>query len=203
MSPMPGDSATNPKAAAPAEPVSVEVDADLSAPVEAILLSAGKPATASRIAESLGLSREQGSARVEAAIERLNRDYDETGRSYRIERVAGGYRIFTRPEHADVVAAFLNLGASARLSRAAIETLAIVAYRQPVTRAELESIRGVACGEVLRSLLERRLIEITGRAEEVGRPMLYGTTRVFLDTFGLAAIKDLPAIENNPAAGGG
>jgi segregation and condensation protein B len=78
------------------------------------------------------------------------------------------------------------------LSRAALETLAIIAYRQPITRADLEAIRGVACGEVLRSILEKKLIDIVGRAEELGRPMLYGTTKRFLESFGLASIKDLP-----------
>ncbi len=172
------------------------VDADLAGAVEAILFTASKPAQASRIADAAGLTGEGVSARVEAAIERLNSEYDSTGRAFRIERVAGGWRVLTRPEHADAVASFLNLGAGARLSRAAIETLSIIAYRQPIARAELESIRGVACGEVLRSLLERRLIEITGRAEEVGRPMLYGTTRAFLEQFGLASVKDLPPVES-------
>lgn len=171
-------------------------DADLAGAVEAILFTASKPAQASRIADAAGLNGEGASDRVEAAIERLNADYDSTGRAFRIERVAGGWRVLTRPEHADAVASFLNLGAGARLSRAAIETLSIIAYRQPIARAELESIRGVACGEVLRSLLERRLIEITGRAEEVGRPMLYGTTRAFLEQFGLASVKDLPPVES-------
>src|SRR5690606_19235294 len=90
------------------------------------------------------------------------------------------------------LAALHGLKESHSLSRAAIETLSIIAYRQPVTRATLEAIRGVACGEVLRSLLEKRLIDITGRAEELGRPMLYGTSRRFLEVFGLASIKDLP-----------
>jgi segregation and condensation protein B len=83
----------------------------------------------------------------------------------------------------------------ARLSQAALETLSIIAYRQPVMRAEIEAIRGVACGEVLRHLLERRLIKIAGRAEELGRPMLYGTTHEFLKVFGLASLEDLPAVE--------
>ena len=172
------------------------VDADLAGMVEAILFTASKSAQSSRIADAAGLTGDGVSARVEAAIERLNAEYDSTGRAFRIERVAGGWRVLTRPEYADAVASFLNLGAGARLSRAAVETLSIIAYRQPIARAELESIRGVACGEVLRSLLERRLIEITGRAEEVGRPMLYGTTRAFLEQFGLASVKDLPPVES-------
>jgi len=98
----------------------------------------------------------------------------------------------TRPEHAPVLAAIRQQQLHGKLSRAAVETLAIIAYKQPITRADLESIRGVACGEVLRSLMERRLVTIDGRAEEPGRPMLYGTTREFLDQFGLASLKDLP-----------
>src|SRR6185295_17703128 len=116
-----------------------------------------------------------------------------SGRAFRVESVAGGYRILTLPEFAPVVAAFHKARASNRLSKAAVESLAIVAYRQPVTRAQLEAIRGVACGEVLKSLMDRRLVTIKGRAEELGRPILYGTTKEFLDTFGLDSIKSLPS----------
>jgi segregation and condensation protein B len=129
---------------------------------------------------------------IEAAVAVLNHQYSESGRTFRIETVAGGYRLMTLPALAPVLAAFHKTRASNRLSRAAVETLAIIAYKQPLTRAHLESIRGVSCGEVLRSLLERRLITIKGRAEELGRPILYGTTREFLDAFGLASLKDLP-----------
>ncbi len=131
-------------------------------------------------------------ADIEASIERLNRVYDESRRAFRIERVAGGVRAFARAEHAPVLAALHAQRSGNRLSRPAIETLAIVAYQQPVTRARLEAIRGVACGETLKTLVERRLVAIVGRAEELGRPMLYGTTRQFLDAFGLASLKDLP-----------
>ncbi|MCK6475909.1 MAG: SMC-Scp complex subunit ScpB [Phycisphaerales bacterium] len=113
-----------------------------------------------------------------------------------MERVAGGYRFMTLARHARAVAALRQQRDSTKLSRPAIETLAIIAYRQPITRAELEAIRGVACGEVLKSLMERRLIAIVGRSEELGRPMLYGTTRHFLDAFGLAALKDLPSAQD-------
>ena len=96
------------------------------------------------------------------------------------------------PEFGSVVAAFDRNRQSTKLSRASIETLSIIAYRQPITRAQIEAIRGVACGEVLRSLLDRKLIVIKGRAEEIGRPMLYGTTAQFLELFGLASLRDLP-----------
>jgi segregation and condensation protein B len=98
----------------------------------------------------------------------------------------------TLPAFAPAVAAFHRARAGGKLSRAAVETLAIIAYKQPLTRAQLEAIRGVSCGEVLRSLLERRLVEIKGRAEELGRPLLYGTGKPFLDAFGLGTLKDLP-----------
>lgn len=172
--------------------------AEINAKVEAIVLSNSKPVAAARIAEVISAMSEIkiDASDVEASVESLNSAYDETGRAFRIEVVAGGYRVMTRPEHADVLAAFHRKQASSRLSRPAIETLAIIAYKQPITRAKLEAIRGVGCGEVLRSLLERRLIAVTGRAEELGRPMLYGTTKQFLDSFGIRSVKDLPSVES-------
>ncbi|MEC9372848.1 MAG: SMC-Scp complex subunit ScpB [Planctomycetota bacterium] len=167
----------------------------IAAAVEAILLTLDKPITAGRLAEGLGLSvGESPTASVKKAIEALNESYEASGRAFRIENVAGGFRLMTLPAHADVVASFHAARSSQKLSRAAVETLAIIAYRQPITRAELEAIRGVACGEVLRSLLDRRLIAIVGRAEELGRPMLYGTSKRFLEVFGLSSVKDLPKI---------
>ena len=169
----------------------------LPAAVEAALLASDRPLSLARIAETLGLGGETrkgspGAAAVRGAIDALNAEYTRSGRSFRVEQVAGGWRVMTLPEYAPVVAAVQASRASGRLSRAAVETLAVIAYRQPITRAEIEAIRGVACGEVLRTLLERRLVVIAGRAEELGRPMLYGTSRQFLETFGLASIKDLP-----------
>ena len=169
----------------------------LDAAVEAILISVDRPIPTAKVAEPLGpvLGGPIEGVHVEEAVERLNRAYDRSGRAFRIEPVSGGYRLMTRPEHAPVIAAMHRARASTRLTRASLETLAIIAYRQPMTRAELEAIRGVACGEVLRSLLDRRMIKIIGRAEELGRPMLYGTTPHFLDAFGLASINDLPKPE--------
>jgi segregation and condensation protein B len=155
-------------------------------------ISEPKPRRRSR---AKGASNDAPSAmgRIEAAVADLNRQYEATGRAFRIEAVAGGYRVMTLPALAPVLAAYHKTRASSRLSRAAIETLAVIAYKQPITRAHLEAIRGVSCGEVLRSLLDRRLITIKGRAEELGRPILYGTTKEFLDAFGLASLKDLPS----------
>ena len=164
--------------------------------IEAVLLTLDKPTSAVRLAEALHVETDDTSGRksIEQAIEDLNEQYAQTGRSFRIEKIAGGYRLMTLAQFAPVVAAFHVARSKAKLSRPAIETLAIVAYKQPITRADLESIRGVSCGDVLRSLIDRRLITITGRAEELGRPMLYGTTKDFLDVFGLSSVKDLPPV---------
>lgn len=161
--------------------------------VEAILLTVDRPVAADTLAQAIGCE-EDGAARISTLVEALNEDYERSGRSFRIESVAGGFRLMTLSEHAEVISAFHKAKASSRLSRAALETLAIIAYRQPVTRAQLEAIRGVASGEVLKTLMDRRLVTIRGRAEELGRPMLYGTTKEFLDAFGLASIKDLPSV---------
>jgi len=182
--------------------------------VEALLLTLDKPVTSARIAEALGLApaatadgndaasprrrkraeadASQGVSRIESVIATLNEEYARTGRAFRIEAVAGGFRLMTLPAFAPLIAAFHKSRGAGRLSKAAVETLAIIAYKQPITRAHLEAIRGVACGEVLRSLMERRLVIIKGRAEELGRPILYGTSKEFLDAFGLATLKDLP-----------
>lgn len=142
---------------------------------------------------------------VKKAVADLNREYEATGRAFRIESVAGGYRLMTLPRYAPVIEEFLGRRERTALSRPAVETLAIIAYKQPITRAQLEAVRGVACGEVLKTLVERRLVTITGRAEELGRPMLYGTTKPFLEAFGLSSLKDLPSIEEFRArhTGGG
>ncbi|MCE7971601.1 MAG: SMC-Scp complex subunit ScpB [Leptolyngbya sp. PLA2] len=177
-------------------------DQPFTAPLEAVLVSADRPVPARRIAEILGLLPEGADPRqasraentIRAGVDALNAEYARSDRAFRVEALAGGYRLMTLPQHAGVVSRYHGARASSRLSRAALETLAVIAYRQPVTRAEVEAIRGVACGEVLRTLLERRLIAITGRAEELGRPMLYGTSKQFLDAFGLASIKDLPTV---------
>lgn len=132
---------------------------------------------------------------IRAGVAHLNHVYHETGRSFRIESLAGGFRVMTLPEFSGAIAAFQGARARTSLSPAALETLAIVSYKQPITRARLEAIRGVACGEILRSLMERRLVTIVGRAEELGRPMLYGTTARFLELFGLSSLKDLPTAE--------
>ena len=191
----------------PAEPVVEQpameavdaVDArvgSLSARVEAALISAERAVSAGKLAEALELEH---SGPVHEAVAELNAAYEAEGRAFRVESVAGGFRVMTLPEHAGFLGTLHRSRSSGRLSPAALETLAVVAYRQPVLRAELEAVRGAACGEVLRSLMERHLVRIAGRAEEVGRPMLYGTTPRFLEVFGLASLADLPDREE-PAA---
>ena len=193
-------------------------DDDLKLRIEAVLMTADRPLGERKLASILQLDGaaaeddESGDepadgdavqadakaaagsnlARIRGAVESLNADYDGTGRSFRVERVAGGLQMLTLPAYAEDITRLKGARQNSRLSQAALETLAIIAYRQPILRADLESIRGVACGEVLRSLMERRLVRIAGRAEEVGRPMLYGTTREFLEVFGLATLDDLP-----------
>jgi len=187
-------------AASPRNPAHAQADApsaSAAGDVEAVLMSTDKPVSAKRIAAAIGLpENDEGETQVSEAVDRLNASYEASGRSFRIERLAGGLRIMTLPEHTDAVAAFHDLGSGGRLSRAALETLSIVAYRQPITRADLESIRGVGCGEVLRSLLERKLVDVAGRAEELGRPLLYKTTPRFLEAFGLSSLKDLPSVDD-------
>jgi segregation and condensation protein B len=145
-----------------------------------------------RIAEVLGL---ESSKPIAEAVEQLNRFYADHQRSFHIEQLAGGYQILTLPQFHDQLAALHKTKVDSRLSPAAMETLAIIAYKQPILRAQVEAIRGVSCGEVVRSLMDRHLVKIVGRAEEIGRPMLYGTTKRFLEVFGLASLKDLPKVE--------
>lgn len=196
-------------------------DARLASLVEALLITSPRAMTAQRLAEALGLVAPEEHAapplqgatevvvkpkrraskraaaddpleRIASAIAALNTVYTQSARAFRIEHMAGGYRFMTLPEFGSAIAALQGASAAAKLSRAAVETLAIIAYKQPITRGKLEAVRGCACGEVLKSLLDRRLITIAGRAEELGRPLLYATSRAFLDAFGLASLRDLP-----------
>jgi segregation and condensation protein B len=160
--------------------------------LEALLFSTHHPLTAGRLAELLDL---ESTKPLRKAIKALNDHYASTARSFRIEQVAGGFQLLTLPDYGDLLKKFHQREVDAKLTKAAIETLAIVAYKQPILRADVEAIRGVACGETIRSLMEKHLVKIAGRAEEPGRPILYGTTKRFLELFGLNSIKDLPQPE--------
>jgi segregation and condensation protein B len=160
--------------------------------MEALLLSTHHPLTAGRLAELLDLDTTKP---VRKAIKALNEQYETGGRAFRVEQVAGGFQILTLPEFGDVLKKLHQKDADAKLTKAALETLAIIAYKQPILRADVEAIRGCACGETIRSLMEKHLVKIAGRAEEPGRPILYGTTKRFLELFGLNNLRDLPQPE--------
>jgi segregation and condensation protein B len=167
---------------------------ELALKLEAALLTTDRPMTTAKLSDLLGGF---GSKAIQDAADQLNQVYEKSQRSFRIEKVAGGLQVLTLPQYADVLSELHKNRVQTRLSPAAMETLAIVAYQQPIMRAQIESIRGVACGEVLRSLMERHMVKIVGRAEEIGRPMLYGTTKGFLEVFGLSSLKDLPKVEKS------
>lgn len=161
----------------------------LEGAVEALLLSAGETLTAERIRDVLGLP---SAVHVREAIGAIRARWQAAGTAVEIQDVAGGHRVVTRPEYAEYVRRLQRRPAGDRLSPSLLETLSIVAYRQPVARAEVERIRGVQCGDALRGLLDRRLVKVAGRSDQPGRPLLYATTARFLETFGLASLGDLP-----------
>jgi segregation and condensation protein B len=160
--------------------------------IEALLLSTDVPLAAAKLAQLVGVGDADD---VKGSIERLNKRYEEQNASFRIDLIAKGYQVLTLPVYDRWVSKLHKARAESRLSQAALETLAIVAYKQPVLRAQIEAIRGVAVGDMLVRLREMNLIRIVGRAEEIGRPLLYGTTAKFLEVFGLGSLKDLPKIE--------
>jgi segregation and condensation protein B len=160
--------------------------------VEAILLLAREPLSSRKLSELANLA---DGTEARTLVRRLNRLHDEQGRAFRIEEVAGGYQMLSRPRFAAWLRRLGHVPGETRLSAPALETLAVIAYRQPVLRADIEAIRGVNCGEILRQLMERDLVRISGRSEELGRPYLYSTTKKFLQLFGLPNIDKLPRVE--------
>lgn len=166
--------------------------------VEALLLSTDEPLPAARIAQLLGIG---DAGDVKRHIEILNERYAQGGASFRIESIAQGFQLLTLPAYNHWISKLHKSRADSRLSMAALETLAIVAYKQPILRANIEAIRGVAVGDMLVRLRDVNLVRIVGRAEEIGRPLLYGTTTRFLEVFGLSSLKDLPKLDaDNPEA---
>ena len=182
---------------------------DLKFILESILFSAQKPLSVKEIRDVLSNAAEQEDADATVkglkktkeedavvALEQLAKDHEEAGRSYRLVCVAGAWQFVTQPEFAPWLKALVGVKARPpRLSQPALETLAIIAYRQPITRAEVEQIRGVNVDGTMQTLTERGLVEAMGRAEVVGRPMTYGTSSLFLEYFGLRALEDLPAAD--------
>jgi segregation and condensation protein B len=165
---------------------------DLKAIVEALIFASPEPVTIKTLIKLLDSEPKED---VVAAVEALKQEYDRPGGLQMVE-VAGGYQIVTRPELHEWVRRLFHERTTQKLSVAALETLAVVAYKQPVTGPEIADIRGVNTAGVLGTLLERKLVKIVGRKQVVGRPFLYGTTREFLERFGLNDLSDLPKVED-------
>jgi segregation and condensation protein B len=159
--------------------------------VEAVLFASDESLTEARLANIVETSAKE----VRRHIKSLNDKYEANNNAFRIEQIAGGYQMLTLSPYNHWLKKLLRARSDNKLSPAAMETLAIIAYKQPVMRADIEAIRGVAVGEVIRSLSYKGLVKIVGRAEVLGRPMLYGTTKKFLEVFGLNTLKDLPKVQ--------
>lgn len=166
-------------------------DPDL-ARLEAVLLMADEPLTARRLADAAGLP---DAGRVRELLDRLRSLLDADGSAFQVEEIAGGFQLLTRPMYHAWLARLKRTGHELRLTPASMETLAVIAYKQPVMRAEVEVVRGVVCAELIRHLMEKGLVRIAGRHDSLGRPQLYGTTKKFLQAFGLNSLKDLPEVE--------
>lgn len=160
--------------------------------VEAALFLADEPLPARRLASLAELADATEARRL---VQRLQEMYEADGSAFQVEEIAGGYQLLTRPAYHPWLVRFYRETVNLRLSAPAMETLAIIAYRQPIMRAAVEKVRGVQCGEILQQLMERGLIRITGRDPSLGRPVLYGTTKKFLQAFGLNSLAELPEIE--------
>ena len=171
--------------------IKVDSDATLESVIEAVLFASDESLTPARLANIT----ESNAKQVREYIKNLNDKYEANNSAFRIEQIAGGFQMLTLSKYNHWLKKLLRARSETKLSPAAMETLAIIAYKQPVIRADIEAIRGVAVGEVIRSLSLKGLVKIVGRAEILGRPMLYGTTKKFLEVFGLNTLKDLPKIE--------
>ncbi|MGH7199470.1 MAG: SMC-Scp complex subunit ScpB [Planctomycetaceae bacterium] len=165
--------------------------------LEAALFVANGPLSSRKLAQVATLV---DAAEARKLIAALNRSYDEAGCSFRVERVATGHQLLTRPRYADWLDRLHQRAGQLKLSAPAMETLTIIAYRQPITRADVEQIRGVQSAEMLKHLMGRGLVRIAGEDESLGRPFLYATTRTFLEQFGLRSVEDLPRGERGASA---
>ncbi len=174
-------------------------DTELKAIIEALIFVADEPIGARAIADVVDVDREA----VEAAIQNLVTEYESRPGGLQLREIAGGWQIATRAEHHEHIRAYLKSKPSAKLSLASLETLAVIAYRQPVTVPEILEIRGVQSPSAIKTLLDKRLIIAKGRKETVGRPMMYGTSKEFLIQFGLKDLTELPSIEDFQDLAGG
>lgn len=157
--------------------------------VEAVLFLSRETLSSRKLGQLAGLA---DGTQARTLVRELNRRYDRESRAFNIQSIAGGFQLRTRPQFDPWISRLGNRAETVRLSAPAMETLAVVAYRQPVLKAEIEAIRGVACGELLRQLLDRGMVRIAGRSPELGHPYLYGTTRKFQEEFGLSSLEALP-----------
>lgn len=162
----------------------------LKARLEAVLFSSDEPLRLERLQAIFEVDSHQ----VKQALQALMLDYTQEGRGLLLQEIAGGFQVRTRPEYAPWIVK-LNRTRATRLSKAATETLAIIAYRQPVTRAEIEYLRGVDSGGIVRTLMDKQLVKIVGKKDVPGRPLLYGTSRRFLEFFGLKDLSELPNLQ--------
>lgn len=167
--------------------------AELKPVIETLLFVADEPLTFTQLTKILG---DVEASDVRAALEELMHEYERRAGGLEIREIAGGYRISTRPEHHEFIRKYLKSKPNARLSLPALETLAVIAYKQPITIPEILEIRGVSSTSAIKTLLEKRLIVTKGRKETVGRPMMYGTSKEFLLQFGLRDLSELPSIED-------
>ncbi|MHC4266211.1 MAG: SMC-Scp complex subunit ScpB [Planctomycetota bacterium] len=168
-----------------------DFELNLESVIEAVLFASDEPLSVARLANIVDTTTQQ----IRDAVEQLNEKYKANKNAFQIEKIAGGFQMLTLSPYNHWLKKLLRVRSETKLSPAALETLAIIAYKQPIIRADVEAIRGVAAGEVIRNLMYKGLVKVVGRAEVVGRPMLYGTTKKFLETFGLNTLKDLPKIE--------
>lgn len=167
----------------------------LSSVIEALIFASSEPISAEKIRAIILESGDQiefDEETVEAFVDKLNQRYDEMGLSFRIEHLAGGYTFVTQSKYHYWLSVFQHQNAYRKLSQSAIETLAIIAYRQPITKPEVDQIRGVDSGYIIRQLMEKTLIEVSGRADSPGKPLLYRTSKNFLKHFGLNSVSELP-----------
>jgi segregation and condensation protein B len=159
--------------------------------IEALIFASDEALSVKTIRQALGQEK-LTDLDIEQMIDELNQEYEQTGRVFRIRHIAQGYRFLTEKQFYHIIQKLMQPKLQRRLSQAALETLAIIAYRQPISKAEIEAIRGTNADYVIRMLLERNLIEVSGRGEGAGKPLLYGTTKEFLDYFNLRSLSDLP-----------
>jgi segregation and condensation protein B len=166
-------------------------DHQLKSAIEALVFVSGSPLSLDRLK---GVFEEATAEQIESQLRLLQQDYIDRGSGLMLAEVAGGYQLATRPEHYEWIRKFKTVKTTTRLSKPALETLAIVAYKQPITRSEVEAIRGVNIGGIMRNLMERRLVKIVGKKDVPGKPMMYGTSLEFLQYFGLKDLSALPTL---------